>query len=99
MQKRQEYTAQLLPIKLTKWRIHPSSYIKRDKEKTKASMKKMELQIIKNCPKTFGNILYIIISLLEYNSFIEKSMRGIIKKLKFIEAKNTNTTPDFILLD
>lgn len=85
--------------KLTKWRIHPSSYIKRDKEKIRANIKKMRFKIIKKCPKTPQNIIYILIALLEYNSFIEKSIRGIIKKLKLIEAKNTNTTPDFILMD
>ena len=84
--------------KLTKWRIHPSSYIKRDMDEIRANIKKMRLKIIKKCPKTPQNIIYIIISLLEYNSFVEKSIRGIIKKLKLIEAKNTNTTPDFILM-
>ncbi len=85
--------------KLTKWRIHSSSYIDRDKVNNKKAMKKMKFHILKRCSKKPENLLYLFIVFLELNTYIEKWFRGIIKILKRIEAKNTNTTPDFILKD
>ena len=85
--------------KLTKWRIHSSSYIDRDKVNNKKAMKKMRFHILKRCSKKPENLLYLFIVFLELNTYIEKWFRGIIKILKKIEAKNTNTTPDFILMD
>ena len=84
--------------KLTKWRIHSSSYIDRDKETSKKAMNKLRFRIMQKCSKRPENLLYMFIALVEQNRLIEKGFRGWIKFFKKIEAKNTNTTPDFILM-
>lgn len=85
--------------KLTKWRIHPNSYIGRDKNQVTQKMNYMRMKIIKRCSKKKENLLFIIITILEMNKRVEKLLRGLIKIFKRIEAKHTNTTPDFILFD